>query len=52
MRRIIINKDLCTGCKSCVIACMTRSCGEKHKFDSFIDVNKDKYFIDLQSIDT
>lgn len=52
MRRIIINKELCTGCKSCMVACMTRSCTEKHKFDSFIDVNKDKYFINLQSTDT
>ncbi|WP_165482407.1 4Fe-4S binding protein, partial [Clostridioides difficile] len=22
MHRIFINKDLCTGCKSCVLACM------------------------------
>ncbi|WP_202595969.1 4Fe-4S binding protein, partial [Clostridioides difficile] len=24
MHRIFINKDLCTGCKSCVLACMLK----------------------------
>ena len=40
MHRIIINKELCTGCKSCVLACML-----KHNPNSNI------YTIDLENID-
>lgn len=41
MRRILINKELCTGCKSCVLACML-----KHS------EAENMYFLDLESIDT
>ena len=40
MHRIFINKDLCTGCKSCVLACML-----KHNKDY------DMYTLDLENID-
>ncbi|WP_373599870.1 4Fe-4S dicluster domain-containing protein [Paraclostridium bifermentans] len=39
MHRILINKDLCTGCKSCVLACMV-----KH------NPNKDMYTLDLECL--
>lgn len=40
MHRILINKDLCTGCKNCVLACML-----KHDSDNNI------YTLDLENID-
>lgn len=40
MHRILINKELCTGCKSCVLACMLRN-----------DLQKDMYSLDLEDLD-
>ncbi|MDU2196871.1 MAG: 4Fe-4S dicluster domain-containing protein [Peptostreptococcaceae bacterium] len=40
MHRILINKELCMGCKSCVLACML-----KHS------KAKNMYLLDLESID-
>lgn len=40
MHRIIINKELCTGCKNCVLACML-----KHSD------NNDMYTLDLVELD-
>ena len=40
MHRILINKEICTGCKSCVLACML-----KHS------EAENMYFLDLESID-
>ncbi|MBO3443785.1 4Fe-4S dicluster domain-containing protein [Clostridium sp. CCUG 7971] len=40
MHRILINKELCSGCKNCVLACML-----KHNKDS------DIYTLDLENID-
>lgn len=39
MHRILINKELCTGCKSCVLACMLRH-----------DSKKDMYSLDLEDL--
>lgn len=41
MHRILIDKKLCEGCKSCVLACMLRHSGAK-----------DMYTLDLENIDT
>ena len=41
MHRILIDKDLCKGCKSCVLACMLRNSNAE-----------DIYTLDLDSIDT
>ena len=41
MHRILIDKDLCEGCKTCVLACMMRN---SH--------SDNLYTLDLNSIDT
>lgn len=41
MHRILINKELCIGCKSCVLACMLK-----------YSEAKNIYLLDLESIDT
>lgn len=40
MHRIVVNKDLCTGCKSCVFACMLKHSPED-----------DVYTLDLENTD-
>lgn len=40
MHRILINKELCTGCKNCVLACMLKSSNDR-----------DIYTLDLENID-
>ncbi|MEF9991818.1 MAG: 4Fe-4S dicluster domain-containing protein [Paraclostridium sp.] len=39
MHRILINKELCSGCKSCVLACMVRH-----------DENENIYTLDLENL--